>query len=134
MTTKKELAEKLEEINEEFGENKYRLYGAYGGNRLDENSGHNDPLYTGFISKKELYNRMDSFLQGIRVAKESSQKIELEYIAKDIARQLNHNATLEIIEKHLDHYLRSSGYGEFLDGQFYSARINLAERIHELID
>jgi len=52
----------------------YHLSGAYGGWKLERMSltngstGTTDPLSTGYVSKRELYNHLHSFLRGLDAA------------------------------------------------------------------
>lgn len=51
----------------------YHLSGAYGGYALqrmeNESGGVSCPLYTGHISKRELYNLLNAFVRGIEAGK-----------------------------------------------------------------
>ena len=68
--TTKQLEGQIEYINE-ITESKYTytLEGAYGGYKLCVRTerGLSDMLYTGFTTKKNLYNNLRSFIQGLEI-------------------------------------------------------------------
>ena len=53
----------------------YHLSGAYGGyslHQITEGGGVRDVLSCGHVSKRELYNRMHAFIEGLYTAKETN--------------------------------------------------------------
>lgn len=55
----------------------YHLAGAYGGFQVHQmatdGGGVNEPLYTGYIPKRELSERLSAYIRGIEVGKELAQ-------------------------------------------------------------
>ena len=56
----------------------YYWAGAYGGYKLEqicEGGGSSDPIYTGFVPKRELYNKICAFVRGIEEGLEQGEKL-----------------------------------------------------------
>ena len=75
---KKDLLNKVNEINDILNTNIFGLSGAYGGYKLTTSTGR-DVLLTGFTDKKDLYYNLTSYIRGLEYQKNLKTIYKKEY-------------------------------------------------------
>ena len=75
---KKDLLNKVDEINNILNTNIFGLSGAYGGYKLTTSTGR-DVLLTGFTNKKDLYYNLTSYIRGLEYQKNLKTIYKKEY-------------------------------------------------------
>lgn len=66
--SRKKLESRVDYLNKQ-GAGLYRIDYAYGGVSLEEKESGNDVFHCGHVSKRELYNRINAFIEGIQVTR-----------------------------------------------------------------